>query len=207
MAIDTENERREISYVFPLANSSVGTTDRRHVVWIYPTLVFVGGEVGIPLSTEPPDEFYNLNGTLSLSARDRFVCWEDLVRPWNFIKRLAEFLQIDFQVPENHNFINQGHETPDPSSPRVWGKLDTNRNPIGWFGFVKNMWQRFYSDAVTDGEMRWIAGDSDNPPSGWQPLVRGSSDFTDEQFDELIDQYVEISSGRYSYYAARYVGY
>lgn len=207
MAIDTENERRVIVYVLPLANSSVGTTDRRHVIWIYPTLIFIGGEVGVPLSTAPPDEFYYLEGALSLQSGAMFTCWEDLVRPWNFIKRLAEYLQINFQVPKNHNFIAQGYETPDLTSPHVWAKFDTNRNPLGWFGFIKNMWQRFYTDAVSDGEMRWVVGDSDNPPAGWQPLVYGLNDFTDEQLDKLVEQYVEISSGRYSYYAARYIGY
>lgn len=153
------------------------------------------------------NEFDSISGQLSIVPGTKMPCWEDLVRPWGFIRRLVDILKVGIIVPRGYQFIAQGAGIPEISSVKVWAKFDLNRNPLGWFALVQNTWRGLFVDGIAKNQMAWVTGDSDNPPSGWQPLVYGSNDIDSEILDQLRASYVEISSGRYSYYAVRYVGY
>ena len=40
MAIDTENKRRSVSFIFPYPDGTIGTADRAHATWFYSGLVY-----------------------------------------------------------------------------------------------------------------------------------------------------------------------
>lgn len=149
------------------------------------------------------NDFDTLEGKLEVVSRPATLCYG---KPWDFVRSLIKILRVTFPVNRNNKFIVEGHETPGTDDiDTLWARFDPSRNPIGWFAFVKGQWRRFYTPVP--GELRWVVGDSNTPPSGWVAITSTGSGVDQAILDELKSQYVEISSGRYSYYAVRYVGY
>ena len=55
MAIDTENERRVISGVYPKANDSINDRDKRYVNFIYYMSYFAQGKVCVSFTGRKPE--------------------------------------------------------------------------------------------------------------------------------------------------------
>lgn len=149
------------------------------------------------------NEFDTLEGQLVVSSRPATLCYG---KPWDFVQSLLKILKVTFPVNRNSKFIVVGHETPGSDDvTTLWGRFDTSGNPLGWYAYVKGKWQKFYSPA--GGEIRWFVGNSSTPAAGWRPLLSTADGVSAEIIDKLTLQYVTISPGVYSFYAARYVGY
>lgn len=149
------------------------------------------------------DEFDTLEGKLEIASRPATLCYG---KPLTFIETLTKILRATFPVHNNHKFIVVGNEFPSTDDiDTLWARFDSGGNPMGWFAFIKGQWQRFYTPIP--GEIRWIVGDSDNPPEGWKPIVEQGAGIDAAILAKLMLSYVEISVDRYSFFAVRYVGY
>ena len=147
----------------------------------------------------------DLVGKLEVSGRPRDLCWG---KPWDFIKALTRILVVRFPARRGHSFVYSGSEAPSPDDVNLlWARIDKNRNPLGWFAHVKGEWQRFYTPVP--GELRWIIGDSTNPPKGWQAVTADAGGVNPSILAKLTPNYVENPNnpGTYIYFAARYLGY
>ena len=204
------NDRRYVNYTLPSADTIIHAYDRRHVTWTYPFSdhnTGPSGSVYIPPRTQPTDEFSYVTGTLAIDRSIKLPCWSNLVRPWEFIKKLQSVLKVEFLFSRGSELINHGFPTPNINPFRMWGRLDGNLNPLGWYAYIKGSWRNFYTDMTGQGSVRWITGDSNSPPDGWQPIRTGTTGIDSTIVASMVDQYVEISPGRYSYYAARFIGH
>jgi len=149
------------------------------------------------------DEFNTLEGKLEIASRPSTLCFG---KPLEFLENLTKYLRVSFPIFKTHKFVLVDTREPDVDDvDKLWARFDSAGNPQGWFAFIKGQWQRFYT--VVPGEVRWVVGDSDNPPAGWQPIVEESGYINPAILTELMTHYVEISAGRYSFFAVRYVGY
>jgi len=149
------------------------------------------------------EDFDTLAGKLEIASRPSTLCYG---KPLEFIDKLVEIFRATFPVNKNHKFVVYGSGQPGVDDiDKLWAKFSSDGQPQGWFAFIKGTWQRFYTPVP--GEIRWIVGDSNNPPAGWSPITGVGAKVTSAILAELTSHYVEISAGRYSYYAVRYVGY
>ena len=149
------------------------------------------------------NEFDTLEGSLVIASRPTTLCYG---KPWDFVRALLNILKVSFPVNRNNKFIVVGHETPSSDEvTTLWARFDTSGNSLNWYAYIKGKWQIFYT--VAPGEVRWFVGNSSSPPDGWQALLSTADGVSQDILDKLFLQYAEISSGIYSYYAARYIGY
>lgn len=149
-------------------------------------------------------DFDTLVGELEIATRPATLCFG---KPWDFVENLVKFLRVKFPVNRNNNFIVAGSETPSvDDTDKLWAKFSRNRSPLGWYAFISGKWRRFYT--VVPGEIRWVAGDSENPPEGWAVVTQTSTGVTAAVWDEISKHYVDgANAGQYYYFAIRYVGY
>ena len=147
----------------------------------------------------------SLVGELELVTRPQNLCWG---KPLDFVKTLIDIVKVKFPISRGNKFVVVGHETPGTDDvDKQWARFDQNRNPLGWHAFVKGQWRKYYT--VVPGEIRWIIGDSDNPPSGWQLVDENISGLNINIVNKLKAQYVAFEGDptRFMYFAVRYFGY
>lgn len=148
-------------------------------------------------------DFDTLRGRLKLTGRPANLCWGN---PLEFIKLLTKLLSVEFPVNMDLKLIVVGHQTPSPDdADKMWAQTDTNGNPLGWFKKIKGQWRKFYT--VVPGEVRWVIGNSATPPDGWQTIDESTPGLSPGLVSKIKSQYVSNSTGGYSYYAVRYIGY
>jgi len=144
-----------------------------------------------------------LLGRLQVTTKPISLCWG---KPWDFVKSLVDILSVKFPVNSNNQFIVSGKDTPSPDDAELmWARFDNNRNPLGWFAFVKSNWRKFFT--VVNGEVRWVIGDSTSIEDGWQLIDDNTPGVDADIITQIKKQYVLISPGRYKYFAVRYMGY
>lgn len=149
------------------------------------------------------EQFDDLEGELEITARPGTLCYG---KPWEFVSILTNILRVKFPVRRGSRFLVYGPDTPSSDDRNtLWASFDRAGNPLGLFAFVKGAWRRFYT--VAPGEIRWINGNSANPPPGWQPILQAAGGIPQAVFDKLIADYVDDGAGGYLYYAVKYVGY
>ncbi len=144
-----------------------------------------------------------LVGSLEVTTKPYELCWG---KPWDFVKQLVNILKVKFPVNQGNQFVVSGFNTPTTDDVGLmWARFDKSRNPLGWYGFVKGQWQKFFT--LYGGEIRWIIGDSQAIEPGWQLIDTNTAGIDADVIVKIKSMYVERSAGRYKYFAVRYVGY
>lgn len=144
-----------------------------------------------------------LTGSLQIVSKPFELCWG---KPWDFVKQLVNILKVKFPVNQGNQFIVTGWETPSTDDTGLmWARFDKNRNPLGWYAFIKNQWQKFYT--TLNGEVRWVIGDSASIESGWVLIDNNTAGIDSDIVAKIMQDYVIITPGRYKYFAVKYVGY
>lgn len=148
-------------------------------------------------------DFDTLSGQLTIGERPTKLSYG---KPWDFVKALTSILKVSFPVNRNNKFVVDGSEAPNVDDrDKLWARFNSSRVPMGWFTYVKGKWRRFYTPAP--GEVRFVIGDSDHPPDGWQTINDDVSGIKRQILDKLKGEYVEDTPGHYIYFAVRYIGY
>lgn len=137
-----------------------------------------------------------LNG---LADRECFTSWKD------FLSRLPDLLSIE--VPQGIGGVISSHQPPsEDDRDKLWVRRDTNGNFLGLYTFQDGNWQPFFDMAV--GEVRWLVGDSANPPAGFVFIDEGDAVIPSNVVASLKAQYVPNSLGPgFSFYAVRFEGF
>lgn len=151
-------------------------------------------------------DFDYLDGKLEIFDRPATLRFG---RPWDFVAALTRILKVRFPVGRNHKLTIVGTDTPSPDdTDKLWVKVDRERNPMGFYSFVKGQFRRYYSPAP--GEIRWVWGDSNYPPDGWRVVDNDTAPQIPASVrNQLKVQYVPTPGDplRYLYFAVWYAGY
>lgn len=128
----------------------------------------------------------------------KITSWKDL------IEKLSDLLLVEVPVGSGSVVVSIGQPSAENVN-KLWIRLNTSGNYTGSYVFSEGAWQLAYVEPPQS--IRWFYGDSDKVPPLWTVIRAGDSEVPATVVSQLMSQYISLGPDRYSYYAARFVGY
>lgn len=143
-----------------------------------------------------------VRGALRVNGLPELNCFRSFA---DFIKALPELLSVE--VPEGAYGVTVGADEPgEQDRTKLWVRRDNSGGLIGLYAFQGGAWKPLYGPVP--GEVKFIFGDSNIPPEGWEVILPGDGTMPSEVVNRLVSTYVpNVGTGGYYYFAVRYVGF